>query len=207
MLVCPQCQFENPDSNRFCQKCGYSLSYRVCHECGKQVEFSAQQCKYCGAETAVVWWVIISKSSEERASASVAVSQLDSLHSAGVEATSQSQSVGIDISNTETKTITPETITPEIESDVVTDSLEETDSNLAITGSSQITQAADASIEADASISSTGAASFAEDIDVEEEVIAEVASAESEASSSPAANFRCLVFWRKAIATSKLPMS
>ncbi len=26
MLVCPQCQFENPDSHRFCQKCGASLT-------------------------------------------------------------------------------------------------------------------------------------------------------------------------------------
>ena len=26
MLVCPQCQFENPDANKFCQECGNSLA-------------------------------------------------------------------------------------------------------------------------------------------------------------------------------------
>lgn len=178
MLVCPQCQFENPDSNRFCQKCGYSLSYRVCHECGKQVEFSAQQCKYCGAATAVVWWVIISKSSEEISSAPVTASRLDSSHSAEVEAKSQSQAVvGIDISAAKTKTVTPE-----IETDVVADSLEETDSNLS-TDSPQITQAVDTT----ASVEANDAAVLAKDIDIEEEAIAEVASAESEATSSPMA--------------------
>lgn len=58
MLVCPQCQFENPDSNNFCQKCGTSLTYEVCPECGTQVTFDAEQCPSCGAVTGISWWAI-----------------------------------------------------------------------------------------------------------------------------------------------------
>jgi serine/threonine protein phosphatase PrpC/ribosomal protein L40E len=61
MLLCPQCQFENPNTNKFCQRCGTSLSHKTCEECGNQVPVNAATCDNCGAFTGTVWWAIISK--------------------------------------------------------------------------------------------------------------------------------------------------
>lgn len=60
MLVCPQCQFDNPDTNKFCQQCGISLTHKLCPECGTQVPYSARKCQNCGTFTGTVWWAIIS---------------------------------------------------------------------------------------------------------------------------------------------------
>jgi protein phosphatase len=60
MLVCPQCQFENPTANNFCQKCGTSLTHNTCPECNSLVEFDQINCQTCGAVSGVVWWVVIS---------------------------------------------------------------------------------------------------------------------------------------------------
>ncbi|MDJ0673863.1 MAG: serine/threonine phosphatase [Calothrix sp. MO_167.B42] len=49
MLICPECQFENPNNNKFCQNCGMSLSQRVCPECGVDVATNAEKCHECGA--------------------------------------------------------------------------------------------------------------------------------------------------------------
>ncbi|NEP81317.1 MAG: serine/threonine phosphatase [Okeania sp. SIO3B3] len=59
MLICPQCEFENPNQNKFCQKCGTSLTHKNCHQCGTQVDLSVQQCHNCGADIAQVWKAII----------------------------------------------------------------------------------------------------------------------------------------------------
>ena len=61
MLICPQCQFENPDTNKFCQKCGTSLTHKTCCECGTSVPFNAENCPNCGAVVDTVWWAIISE--------------------------------------------------------------------------------------------------------------------------------------------------
>lgn len=61
MLVCPQCQFENPNTNKFCQRCGTSLTHKTCYECGTSVPINAETCLNCGAFTGTVWWAIISK--------------------------------------------------------------------------------------------------------------------------------------------------
>ncbi|NEO07980.1 MULTISPECIES: serine/threonine phosphatase [unclassified Moorena] len=61
MLVCPQCQFENPNTNKFCQRCGTSLTDKTCHECASQVPLNAETCHNCGAFTGTVWRAIISK--------------------------------------------------------------------------------------------------------------------------------------------------
>ena len=61
MLICPQCQFENPNTNKFCQRCGTSLSHKTCDECSTQVPVNAETCHNCGAFTGTVWWAIISK--------------------------------------------------------------------------------------------------------------------------------------------------
>lgn len=59
MLICPQCQFANPNSNKFCQGCGTPLTYKVCPECDTNVALNQQQCPNCGAKTGTVWWAII----------------------------------------------------------------------------------------------------------------------------------------------------
>ncbi|BAZ53740.1 protein-serine/threonine phosphatase [Nostoc sp. NIES-4103] len=61
MLICPQCKFENPHTNKFCQKCGTSLTHKVCPECSTEVPVNAQFCHNCGAECGTVWWAIIAK--------------------------------------------------------------------------------------------------------------------------------------------------
>lgn len=61
MLVCPQCQFENPNTNKFCQRCGTSLTHKTCHECDTQVPVNAETCHNCGAFTGTVWKAIISR--------------------------------------------------------------------------------------------------------------------------------------------------
>jgi protein phosphatase len=59
MLLCPRCQFENPNQNKFCQQCGNSLIYKSCHQCGTQVAVSAKECQNCGTATGQVWQAII----------------------------------------------------------------------------------------------------------------------------------------------------
>lgn len=59
MLICPQCQFENPNTNKFCQRCGTSLIHKVCPECATNVPLSAEHCQNCGAATGTVWQAII----------------------------------------------------------------------------------------------------------------------------------------------------
>lgn len=66
MLICPQCEFENPHANKFCQKCGASLSHKVCPECGTEVPVNAQNCHNCGAETGTVWRAIIGTGEEQQ---------------------------------------------------------------------------------------------------------------------------------------------
>jgi len=61
MLLCPLCQFENPNTNKFCQRCGTSLTHKTCKECAAQVPINAENCQNCGAFTGTVWWAIISK--------------------------------------------------------------------------------------------------------------------------------------------------
>lgn len=59
MLVCPQCQFDNPNHNLFCQNCGGSLTHNHCQECGEKVVFSQENCTVCSHPTGVRWWALI----------------------------------------------------------------------------------------------------------------------------------------------------
>ncbi|MEH2434690.1 MAG: serine/threonine phosphatase [Nostoc sp.] len=62
MLICPQCKFENPNSNKFCQSCGTSLTHKVCPECSTDdVPVNALRCHNCGTECGKVFWAIIAK--------------------------------------------------------------------------------------------------------------------------------------------------
>jgi protein phosphatase len=61
MLICPQCHFENPDKNKFCQSCGYTLTQKPCPKCGTLVAVNAQICHDCGASCGTLWKAIISE--------------------------------------------------------------------------------------------------------------------------------------------------
>jgi protein phosphatase len=59
MLVCPQCQFENPNTNKFCQECGTSLTQNTCPTCASLVPFDVVQCQECSEIAGVIWWALI----------------------------------------------------------------------------------------------------------------------------------------------------
>ncbi|MDK2409037.1 serine/threonine phosphatase [Aphanizomenon sp. PH219] len=61
MLICPQCKFENSDSNKFCQSCGISLAHKICSECSADMALDAQYCYKCGAESSTVWYALITQ--------------------------------------------------------------------------------------------------------------------------------------------------
>ena len=91
MLLCPQCQFENPNTNKFCQRCGTSLTHKACDECGTQVPVNAVNCHNCGEFTGTVWWAIIAKDLESLSSPTNAQSvPLEALESVTAN-TSQTQ--------------------------------------------------------------------------------------------------------------------
>jgi protein phosphatase len=59
MLVCPNCQFENPDDHRFCQKCGASLTDRACESCGAVSRLGIEFCPVCQAPFGDVWLAVV----------------------------------------------------------------------------------------------------------------------------------------------------
>ncbi|MEL6928730.1 MAG: serine/threonine phosphatase [Cyanobacteria bacterium J06600_6] len=61
MLICPQCEFENPEANRFCQSCGVSLTHKVCCQCEAEIPIEAKTCEHCGAANHTILWAIISQ--------------------------------------------------------------------------------------------------------------------------------------------------
>jgi protein phosphatase len=61
MLICPQCKFENSNTNKFCQNCGTSLTQKVCPKCNSAVDVNAERCHNCGAECGTIWWAIVAK--------------------------------------------------------------------------------------------------------------------------------------------------
>jgi len=65
MLICPKCQSKNQDANKFCQRCGTSLTQRPCHECGTEVLVNAETCHNCGALTGTIFWAILYKELNE----------------------------------------------------------------------------------------------------------------------------------------------
>ncbi|TAE60282.1 MAG: serine/threonine phosphatase [Nostocales cyanobacterium] len=65
MLICPDCKFENPNDNKFCQSCGTSLTNKTCPKCGADVSFNTRYCKECGAESGTLWLAIITQNQLE----------------------------------------------------------------------------------------------------------------------------------------------
>ena len=75
MLICPHCQFENPNTNKFCQSCGTSLEHKICHNCGASIPLETEQCNDCGASVRNVFWGIISQEQTNNRSKSSAQPQ------------------------------------------------------------------------------------------------------------------------------------
>ncbi|MDJ0533909.1 MAG: serine/threonine phosphatase [Xenococcaceae cyanobacterium MO_207.B15] len=77
MLICPECHFENPDSNNFCQRCGTSLTHTICQKCGADISLNEPECDVCGASNKILLWGIIATKNQESelASVNVAVNQ------------------------------------------------------------------------------------------------------------------------------------
>ncbi|HBE58069.1 MAG TPA: protein phosphatase [Cyanobacteria bacterium UBA11149] len=61
MLICLQCKFENPNTNKFCQQCGTSLIHKICHECHAQVPVNSENCHKCNAFIGTVWRAILTQ--------------------------------------------------------------------------------------------------------------------------------------------------
>jgi len=107
MLVCLQCKFENPDTNKFCQNCGTSLTDKFCPQCGAKVSLSAKQCQNCDAATGQVWWaVVIGESGLQSAPTSeseFAIAQLQQIQDIFIGTASAESSIepASDIINTE----------------------------------------------------------------------------------------------------------
>lgn len=59
MLICPNCQFENPDPNKFCQQCGTSLTDLICPGCQSVVPFSVETCPHCGTATGQIYLAVV----------------------------------------------------------------------------------------------------------------------------------------------------
>lgn len=81
MLVCPQCRFENPNTNKFCQECGVALTQNTCPACGSMVSFDAVNCSECGAIAGVIWWAVMAVESGQ----SLAASNPEAQHPDSVE--------------------------------------------------------------------------------------------------------------------------
>lgn len=47
-MICPKCQFNNPDTADFCQKCGHSLVSGMCPKCQFKNPDTAGFCQKCG---------------------------------------------------------------------------------------------------------------------------------------------------------------
>lgn len=76
MLICPQCKFENGDSNKFCQSCGISLAHKICSECSADIALDAQYCYKCGAESSTVWYALITQAVDKVVSVVVETAEL-----------------------------------------------------------------------------------------------------------------------------------
>ena len=52
-MKCPKCQFENPESAKFCSECGNKLE-TTCSACGKMNPLSSKFCNECGHEITII---------------------------------------------------------------------------------------------------------------------------------------------------------
>mgnify|MGYP002066870660 CR=1 FL=1 len=50
-MLCPKCQFENPEDSNFCLECGHKLEQK-CSQCKKALPIGAKFCNGCGHKLA-----------------------------------------------------------------------------------------------------------------------------------------------------------
>ncbi len=62
MIVCPQCQFQNPDNNNFCQQCGASL---VQASSPSSSVGSADTIDQADGPTEIYWWGLVIQTTEK----------------------------------------------------------------------------------------------------------------------------------------------
>ena len=103
MVVCPQCQFENPNLNKFCQSCGTSLTQKYCPECAATVPLNTLECHNCGTVTGTVYLAVVSPSSLVAAQPD----QLESLNNDHLEGANTVEEAISD--RIETEPLTPDT--------------------------------------------------------------------------------------------------
>lgn len=82
MLICPQCQFENPTNNKFCQQCGTSLTHKPCANCGTTVALNQERCHNCNAVTGTIWSAIAQTSQSSLVTITNTTDQPDTLATA-----------------------------------------------------------------------------------------------------------------------------
>lgn len=92
MVVCPQCHFENPNFNKFCQRCGSSLTQKYCHECGTTVPFNIVECHNCGTITGTLYLAVISRGLFTTSSSDDTTLSLNNDHLQGASTSSDSSS-------------------------------------------------------------------------------------------------------------------
>jgi protein phosphatase len=59
MLICPECQTENIDHNKFCDQCGTSLTQKNCDSCQGEISYADILCPHCGVTTVKYYECII----------------------------------------------------------------------------------------------------------------------------------------------------
>ena len=75
MLICPQCEVENPKDHKYCRSCGISLTHKVCCECRASIPIEAKICSLCNAINHTVLWAVISQKNTANTSAKHKVNQ------------------------------------------------------------------------------------------------------------------------------------
>ncbi|MCC0176899.1 serine/threonine phosphatase [Waterburya agarophytonicola K14] len=61
MLICPQCEFENPEDHKYCQSCGISLTDKICCQCRENIPIEAKICSFCNAVNHTILWAVIAQ--------------------------------------------------------------------------------------------------------------------------------------------------
>lgn len=61
MLICPQCESENPKEHKYCQSCGISLTHKICCGCRASIPIEAKKCSFCDAINHTILWAVISQ--------------------------------------------------------------------------------------------------------------------------------------------------
>lgn len=104
MVVCPQCQFENPNLNKFCQSCGNSLTQKPCPECGATVFLNDLECPHCKTVTGTLYRAVVIPSALVASPPDQSPESLNNDHLEGANTVTEST-----LDRIETQPLTPNT--------------------------------------------------------------------------------------------------